>query len=90
MDTAQKRLTPDFDVDDVLRKLTLTEKVALLSGRDTWHTNSVPRLGILSLKVSDGPNGVRGIKFFNGTPAACLPCGKLCRRVSSIYAQNSC
>lgn len=25
--------------------------------------------------MSDGPNGVRGTKFFNGVPAACLPCG---------------
>lgn len=24
--------------------------------------------------MSDGPNGVRGTRFFNGTPAACLPC----------------
>ena len=25
--------------------------------------------------MSDGPNGVRGTRFFNGVPAACLPCG---------------
>ena len=25
--------------------------------------------------MSDGPNGVRGIKFFDGVPAACFPCG---------------
>ncbi|KAK2926256.1 Glycoside hydrolase, family 3, N-terminal [Fusarium oxysporum f. sp. vasinfectum] len=25
--------------------------------------------------MSDGPNGVRGTKFFNSVPAACLPCG---------------
>jgi beta-glucosidase len=25
--------------------------------------------------VSDGPNGVRGTKFFNGVPSACFPCG---------------
>jgi beta-glucosidase len=25
--------------------------------------------------MSDGPNGVRGTKFFNGVPAACFPCG---------------
>lgn len=25
--------------------------------------------------MSDGPNGVRGTKFFNGTKAACFPCG---------------
>lgn len=24
--------------------------------------------------MSDGPNGVRGTRFFNGIPAACLPC----------------
>jgi beta-glucosidase len=25
--------------------------------------------------VTDGPNGVRGTRFFNGAPAACFPCG---------------
>ena len=35
----------------------------------------VPRLGVPSLRTSDGPNGVRGTRFFNGVPAACLPCG---------------
>lgn len=40
-----------------------------------WHTTSNTRLGIPSLRVSDGPNGVRGTKFFESTPAACLPCG---------------
>lgn len=25
--------------------------------------------------MSDGPNGVRGTKFFNGVPSACFPCG---------------
>jgi len=28
-----------------------------------------------SIRFSDGPNGVRGTRFFNGAPAACLPCG---------------
>ncbi|RBR11764.1 hypothetical protein FVER53590_30396 [Fusarium verticillioides] len=28
-----------------------------------------------SVRVSDGPNGVRGTKFVDGVPAACLPCG---------------
>ncbi|KGO68820.1 Glycoside hydrolase family 3 [Penicillium italicum] len=43
-------------------------------GRDFWHTESVPRLNIPSLRMSDGPNGVRGTRFFNGIPAACFPC----------------
>lgn len=28
-----------------------------------------------SIRVSDGPNGIRGTRFFNGSPAACFPCG---------------
>ncbi|KAJ9607782.1 beta-glucosidase [Cladophialophora chaetospira] len=64
-----------FDVDDVLSQLTIAEKVALLSGIDFWHTAPVHRLGVPSIRVSDGPNGVRGTRFFNGVPAACLPCG---------------
>lgn len=27
-----------------------------------------------SIRVSDGPNGIRGTKFFAGIPATCLPC----------------
>ncbi|KAH8590033.1 glycosyl hydrolase family 3 N terminal domain-containing protein [Bisporella sp. PMI_857] len=64
-----------LDVEDILLKLTEKEKVHLLSGIDHWHTASVPRLRVPSVRVSDGPNGVRGTRFFNGQPAACLPCG---------------
>lgn len=35
----------------------------------------MPRLNIPSIRCSDGPNGVRGTRFFNGSPAACFPCG---------------
>lgn len=34
----------------------------------------MPRLKIPALRTSDGPNGVRGTRFFNGIPSACLPC----------------
>lgn len=44
-------------------------------GIDFWHTKPLPRLGIPSIRFSDGPNGVRGTRFFNGSPAACFPCG---------------
>lgn len=46
-----------------------------LVGIDFWHTKALPKHGIPSLRMSDGPNGVRGTKFFNGVPAACFPCG---------------
>ncbi|KAK1623790.1 family 3 glycoside hydrolase [Colletotrichum phormii] len=64
-----------FDVEDVLEKLTVQEKIDLLAGIDFWHTKSVPRLQAPSIRLSDGPNGVRGTRFFNGVPAACFPCG---------------
>lgn len=66
---------PYLDVDDVISRLTIEEKVALLSGKDFWQTRDVPRLNVPSLRFSDGPNGARGRRFFNGTPAACMPCG---------------
>ncbi|KAK8152912.1 beta-glucosidase [Phyllosticta citrichinensis] len=64
-----------LDVDKVLAELDLNEKISLLSGIDFWHTAPVKRLGIPSIRTSDGPNGVRGTQFFNGVPAACFPCG---------------
>lgn len=65
----------DINVEEVLSKLSLAEKVDLLAGFDFWHTKSLPHHGIPSLRFSDGPNGVRGTKFFNGIKAACFPCG---------------
>ncbi|KAF4625175.1 hypothetical protein G7Y89_g12995 [Cudoniella acicularis] len=68
-------MTTTLDVEDLITKLNNVEKVALLAGADWWHTVPVKRLGIPVIRVSDGPNGVRGTKFFNGTRAACFPCG---------------
>nr|Q5BB53.2 RecName: Full=Probable beta-glucosidase I; AltName: Full=Beta-D-glucoside glucohydrolase I; AltName: Full=Cellobiase I; AltName: Full=Gentiobiase I [Aspergillus nidulans FGSC A4] len=65
---------PQLDVDKTIEELRLGEKIDLVSGIDFWHTASVPRLNIPSLRMSDGPNGVRGTRFFNGVPAACFPC----------------
>ncbi|KAL4737499.1 glycoside hydrolase superfamily [Aspergillus similis] len=65
---------PQLDVDKTIQELRLGEKIDLVSGIDFWHTASVPRLNIPSLRMSDGPNGVRGTRFFNGVPAACFPC----------------
>jgi len=48
------------NIDKLLNELTLEEKILLLSGFDAWHTNKVERLNIPSIKMSDGPNGVRG------------------------------
>ncbi|PVI06078.1 glycoside hydrolase family 3 protein [Periconia macrospinosa] len=58
---------------DLLQKLTLEEKIRLLSAENIWETLAIERVGIPSLKVTDGPNGARGGSFFDGTTAACFP-----------------
>jgi beta-glucosidase len=44
----------------LIQDLTLEEKITLISGFDSWHTHKIERLNIPSIKMSDGPNGVRG------------------------------
>jgi beta-glucosidase len=39
--------------------LTVDEKVALVSGYGLWRTTPIPRLGIPSIVMADGPNGLR-------------------------------
>ncbi len=39
--------------------LTLLEKAALLTGKTVWETHDLPRLGVRSLWLADGPHGVR-------------------------------
>ncbi|OEJ83753.1 Beta-glucosidase [Hanseniaspora osmophila] len=65
----------DFNVDRLLTELTLDEKLSLLAGQDWWHTAAIERLNIPSVRVSDGPNGIRGTRFFACVPSACFPNG---------------
>lgn len=66
---------PTF-IDDLLNRMTLREKVSLLAGTDMWYTVPVERLGIPSLKMTDGPNGARGAgSFTGGVKTACFPAG---------------
>ncbi len=65
------------------KELTLEEKANLLCGYTNMSTYPVDRLGIPSLKVSDGPNGLRIEKpggnslsgIANTLPSTCFPSG---------------
>jgi beta-glucosidase len=45
-------------VKDLLNRLTLDEKFSLLSGTEKWKTKPLPRLGVPSMWMTDGPHGV--------------------------------
>jgi beta-glucosidase len=49
-----------LDSENLIKKLSPEEKIQILSGYDAWYTHKIKRLNIPSLKMSDGPNGVRG------------------------------
>ncbi|KAL2838660.1 beta-glucosidase precursor [Aspergillus pseudodeflectus] len=55
-------------------KLSLAQAASLLAGKDLWHTQAIPSHNIPSLRLSDGPNGVRGSRTFNGSKTGCFPC----------------
>ncbi|KAF7554680.1 hypothetical protein G7Z17_g2736 [Cylindrodendrum hubeiense] len=63
------------ELDDVIFKLTLSEKISLLSGAGACRTSPLERLGIPSLNTSDGPHGLRGGggRMFNPPPGYQLP-----------------
>lgn len=89
-------MTPDLD--SLLDQMTIEEQVSLLSGASFWRTSSVPRLGIPSIKVTDGPNGARGENFSGGITSAAFPVAialaaswdiELVRRVGVALAQET-
>ena len=66
--------------EDIIKQLTLEEKAHLLSGRDFWQTQSVKRLGVKNMTLSDGPHGVRKqpeggdqLGLGGSLPATCFP-----------------
>ena len=69
-----------FDVEEILAELTLSEKAALVSGADLWHTVAVQRLGVPAIMCSDGPHGLRAQMegqdhggLLDSVPATCFP-----------------
>ena len=48
----------DKRVEAILERMTLEEKITLIGGIPDFSTHPIPRLGIPSLRMSDGPVGV--------------------------------
>ena len=68
-----------MNVSEWISKLTLEEKAALLQGKTVWTTWDIPRLGLPSMTMADGPHGLRRAKsdkqltIKTSIPATCFP-----------------
>ncbi|RII11816.1 Thermostable beta-glucosidase B [Streptomyces sp. YIM 130001] len=63
----------DEELDGLLGKLTLPQKVRLLTGASTWRTAAEPAAGLRAMVMSDGPSGVRGESWDERETSALLP-----------------
>ena len=76
-DSQEQRLQQQ--VDQLVAKMTLEEKVSLTSGRDAWSTQPIDRLDIPYIWVADGPHGLRRapstdkMGYGDQAPATCFP-----------------
>jgi beta-glucosidase len=61
------------DPVELVPKLTLEQKVRLLTGADFWSLHPEPAVGLRRLVVSDGPVGVRGEAWDERSPSANVP-----------------
>jgi len=65
-------------IEAIIKKMTLEEKVGLCIGASFWNTTPIERLGVPSMTVSDGPNGLRHVPDMSdpaqqSLPATCFP-----------------
>lgn len=58
-DEKNKDKKREKEIERLVKKLTLDEKIAMIHGASLFRSGAVERLGIPAIKTSDGPMGVR-------------------------------
>jgi beta-glucosidase len=90
--------TRNAAVEAALGKLDLDAKARLLAGQDQWSLPALPEIGLASLVMSDGPIGVRGVRWTADDPSIALPSPtalaaawdpELARRAGRLLAQEA-
>ncbi|MFE9583342.1 glycoside hydrolase family 3 C-terminal domain-containing protein [Nocardia sp. NPDC006044] len=85
-------------VTAAIGKLDLPAKARLLLGQDMWSLPALPEIGLRSLVMSDGPIGVRGVRWTADDPSIALPSPtalaatwdpELARRAGRVLAQEA-
>jgi beta-glucosidase len=88
----------DKIVEEALGRLGLDDKARLLAGQDMWTLPALPEIGLGSLVMSDGPIGVRGVRWTADDPSVALPSPtalaatwdpELARRAGRLLAQEA-
>ncbi|MCR4852002.1 MAG: glycoside hydrolase family 3 C-terminal domain-containing protein [Prevotella sp.] len=49
----------ESQIDDIIKSMTLEEKIEMLHGKNMFSSAGVPRLGIADVEYADGPFGIR-------------------------------
>lgn len=69
-----------MEIQMILDRLSLKDKLRLCSGRDFWHTHRLLQFGLPAVMMCDGPHGLRCQKgktdilgVHNSQPATCFP-----------------
>ncbi|MGW7263737.1 beta-glucosidase [Streptomyces sp. NPDC054842] len=66
-------LARETAVEAALGRLGPDAKARLLAGQDMWSLPALPEIGLRSLVMSDGPVGVRGVRWTADDPSVALP-----------------
>jgi beta-glucosidase len=78
--------TPSIDYEVQIARLDLPTKVRLLTGASMFSLSPEPSIGLGEVRLSDGPTGVRGLKFSGGRTVALLPNATL---LASSWSEDS-
>ena len=69
-----------MNIQQIISKMALEDKISLCTGRDFWHTKAMPQYRIPAIMMSDGPHGLRCqaaeadmIGINESLPATCFP-----------------
>ncbi len=62
-----------MEFKSAVAKLSLEDRVKVLTGEDFWTTYALPTINLRKMVVSDGPSGVRGELWDERSPSLSLP-----------------
>jgi len=87
---SQSWLTPEVEkrADDILKNMTVRERLIYIGGTDWMFTKSFPRAGIVSAKMSDGPQGLGTWGASTAYPCALMLAASWNRELAYEYGKS--